>query len=409
MPRQTNTKEKIIESAFSLYARPRLKEISLGEIAAATGISKTAIFRHFKNKEELIDIMRQRFLIAFDELIQKISVIKTPPDLNDIHTVVNSVFEFNENNSNYLNYFLQTSFCDEIITSGIEQILLDHGISVIREDIFTDEKNLVIRNLIPHYLEITLLNFMVLNCTSLFSGKAIVPKNKTEYRNDIARLVYSGLGKKTNPVSPERRKELDKICRIELSQDETQNRFFEAFVKVVKESKDSKITVEKIADALGIAKSTIYSFFNSKIDFVKNMRTQETKRIFSLLDEKCNQAKNTDEALYILMRTESNYFTQRQQVLMLHAYFIFRGLPVYDDLFSEIQPSFIDKVFPEHFFESSLVQGNRTLFIKWISGLTVAFMAMSEKYNFPPVWTDFYIPAIFEIIECGIKFRKDGE
>ena len=55
MPRQINTKEKILECAFGLYEKPRMSEISLSEIAAKAGISKTAIFRHYKNKEELME------------------------------------------------------------------------------------------------------------------------------------------------------------------------------------------------------------------------------------------------------------------------------------------------------------------------------------------------------------------
>ena len=57
MPRQVNTKEKILECAFGLYEKPRMSEISLSEIAAKAGISKTAIFRHYKNKEDLMEKM----------------------------------------------------------------------------------------------------------------------------------------------------------------------------------------------------------------------------------------------------------------------------------------------------------------------------------------------------------------
>ena len=53
---------------------------------------------------------------------------------------------------------------------------------------------------------------------------------------------------------------------------------------------------------------------------------------------------------------------------------------------------------------------NSVLFVKWVSGLTVGFMLMGTKYNFPPEWLDFYVSTVFEMIECGIKYIKnDGD
>ena len=70
MPRQENTKEKILECAFELFKKPRFSDISLSEIAAKVGISKTAIFRHYKNKNELLETMRQRFFVALAEMFE---------------------------------------------------------------------------------------------------------------------------------------------------------------------------------------------------------------------------------------------------------------------------------------------------------------------------------------------------
>ena len=135
MPRQENTKEKILQCAFELFGKPRISEVSLSEIAAVTGISKTAIFRHYKNKEDLFDTMRQRFFEAMAEMFNEIETIEKPYDLNGVAKTVRSVFDFNERYPNYLPYYLQMSFTDELLNEGVNIIMLDSGIRYFNEEL----------------------------------------------------------------------------------------------------------------------------------------------------------------------------------------------------------------------------------------------------------------------------------
>lgn len=414
MPRQVNTKEKILECAFGLYEKPRMSEISLSEIAAKAGISKTAIFRHYKNKEELMEKMREKFFEAFALMISQLDDSRKPYNLKGVEKAVRCVFDFCQNYPNYLSYFLQESLSDELLTEGVNMVLLDNGINVINEDVFKDKKNYVAQNMVPSFFQHTLLHFLILAFCSM---KDVVKINDVErYKTKVSELIYSGLGKKKNPISEDRKKELDEHCKLQLESDEKSNRFFNAFVQLMQDNRSSKITVEKIAAALGMAKSSIYSFFANKNDYLMNMLFQETERVCAILKEKSAAAKNPDEAIYIMMRTQANYFAMRPQVIMLHGYFIFQeaALAPEDakafekkaaDLFKSIA---LEGIAPKDF--DFPVNNNSVLFVKWVSGLTVGFMLMGTKYNFPPEWLDFYVSTVFEMIECGIKYIKnDGD
>ena len=414
MPRQVNTKEKILECAFGLYEKPRMSGISLGEIAAKAGISKTAIFRHYKNKEELMEKMREKFFEAFALMISQLDDSRKPYNLKGVEKAVRCVFDFCQNYPNYLSYFLQESLSDELLTEGVNMVLLDNGINVINEDVFKDKKNYVAQNMVPSFFQHTLLHFLILAFCSM---KDVVKINDIErYKTKVSELIYSGLGKKKNPISEERKSELDEHCKLQLESDEKSNRFFNAFVQLMQDNRSSKITVEKIAAALGMAKSSIYSFFANKNDYLMNMLFQETERVCAILKEKLAAAKNPDEAIYIMMRTQANYFAMRPQVIMLHGYFIFQEAA----LTPEDAKAF-EKKAAELFKSIALagiapaafdfpVNNNEVLFVKWVSGLTVGFMLMGTKYNFPPEWLDFYVSTVFEMIECGIKYIKnDGD
>lgn len=413
MPRQENTKERILECAFGLFAKPRLGEVSLSEIAAAAGISKTAIFRHYKNKDDLLDAMRQRFFEALSQMFDQIGPGEKFYNYNRIERVIDSVFDFNKVRPNYLHYFLQMSFSDEVLTEGVKIILQDNGVNLFSEEFFKEAKNLLPKKLVPSYFEQTLLIFLFvgLGCRQEW----ISVNDSALYKKTLSQLIYSGMGKKKNPISPARKKELDALCEIHFGEDESSNRFLNAFVKLIQESGSSKITVEKIASALGMAKSSVYAFFANKRDYLINMLFQETERMNVILKERFAQAKNCDEALYIIMRAQANYFAQRPQVIMLHAYFVFQEAALaQEDLerfrgrtMEMLKSGVLNDITPKAF--DFPVSQNALLYAKWISGLTVGYMLMGTKYNFPPEWLDFYVSSVFEMIECGIKSMQNME
>lgn len=417
MPRQENTKEKILECAFALFSKPRASEISLGEIAESAGISKTAIFRHYKNKDDLLDKMRERFFEAFAGMVSEIEGAGarsgTVPDAKIVEKIVKCVFDFAEEYPNYLGYFLQTSFYDERLSEGARLLLQDGGMNPVSEDIFLNKKNMTARNLVSSYFEMTLVACMILYGGCGQEEPVIV--GLEEYEAFVSRLIYSGLGKRKNPISIGRKKELDELCRITLERSERENRFLDAFASLLQENRGSRITIEKIAAALGMAKSSVYSFFKNKRDYLVNMFVQENERAGRLILEKCRAAKSPEEALYVLMRAQANYFLSCPEVIVLHGYFIFQENALSSELVDKVHgrmhellgDELLMRLLPQGFAVFS--DNGATAFIKWVSGLIVGFTLMGTKWNLPAEWQDFYVWAAYEFIQCGIKSVKDGE
>ncbi|MCL2320190.1 MAG: TetR/AcrR family transcriptional regulator, partial [Treponema sp.] len=55
------TREDIVNTAFKVWGRDLYRTMSLSEIARELGVSKTALYRHFKDKEALLDAMYTAF------------------------------------------------------------------------------------------------------------------------------------------------------------------------------------------------------------------------------------------------------------------------------------------------------------------------------------------------------------
>jgi len=67
VPKQKNTKQKILEAAIDLIAKNGYRGASVRKIAAEVGIRESAIYNHFKNKEEILkEIISQIFTTPFE-------------------------------------------------------------------------------------------------------------------------------------------------------------------------------------------------------------------------------------------------------------------------------------------------------------------------------------------------------
>ena len=61
-----DTKEKILMTALHLFARDGYEAVSVRNIAEALGMTKGALYRHYKNKRDIFDSIVER-MIRIDE------------------------------------------------------------------------------------------------------------------------------------------------------------------------------------------------------------------------------------------------------------------------------------------------------------------------------------------------------
>jgi AcrR family transcriptional regulator len=64
------TRLDIIETAFRVWGRTLYLDTSLSDLVRELGVSKPAIYRHFKNKQALKDAMLQHFYDRYADFIR---------------------------------------------------------------------------------------------------------------------------------------------------------------------------------------------------------------------------------------------------------------------------------------------------------------------------------------------------
>ncbi|MDT8339562.1 MAG: TetR/AcrR family transcriptional regulator, partial [Sulfurimonas sp.] len=68
IPKKSNTKQKIIKASSTLFSEHGYKATSVRKIASAVGIRESALYNHFKNKEEIfLCVAKEIFTTPFSE------------------------------------------------------------------------------------------------------------------------------------------------------------------------------------------------------------------------------------------------------------------------------------------------------------------------------------------------------
>jgi AcrR family transcriptional regulator len=66
-----NTKERILNISLELFSKHGFSGVSVRDIAKKVGVRESALYKHFKNKQDIFDsiivVMKERISLAYQE------------------------------------------------------------------------------------------------------------------------------------------------------------------------------------------------------------------------------------------------------------------------------------------------------------------------------------------------------
>lgn len=67
------SKDQIIQAALSLFSNKGYKETTMADLVTVTGLSKGAVYHHFKSKEEILQLLMEKETISLSTFLEELS------------------------------------------------------------------------------------------------------------------------------------------------------------------------------------------------------------------------------------------------------------------------------------------------------------------------------------------------
>lgn len=388
------TKDLILDAAFSFTKEPRFTAFSMSELAERVGISKAAIYRHYESKEAVFDAMNERFFNTFAELLLRLQKsCYTNPDIMPL-IPFEDIIAFFADNVDYINFFIGSMANDSSFEKRIEKELENRGVTMLKHiqydanDKETGTPERFARLIEAFYCGTSIFIFTKLREKMIQEGAKV--DSVADFSKKIVEFFTKGLegtcrtSSRFYPqgLSEKRMDEIDKMCRINPEDFPEEDRFFTALANVIKKYSFSGVTIEKIADEMNLAKSSLYSHFENKNKLITEQIRRELFLMQTIVMENCAEGKNFSEYLYIKIRSEFEYFMMRPSIIPICGWLLMSDEenPFFVEDCEDVKKIFNRKVQEKNGPDLGIPLSNELIEF-WIAALPVALITQGQAHG----------------------------
>ena len=122
------TSAEIIQAAFRVWGREFYLETSLSQVAHELGVSKSALFRHFRNKDALLEAMMGSFFDDFAGFIGK--NYEKFRNGGDIFTLIRIIAEYYAQNVHAFIFSLTKLYDPQFCKLNLGEELRSRGVDI---------------------------------------------------------------------------------------------------------------------------------------------------------------------------------------------------------------------------------------------------------------------------------------
>ena len=315
------TRENIIKAAFRVWGRELYLSTSLAGLAKELGVSKAALYRHFRNKDAILDAMYDHFFDDYAAFIKKEydRALGTPDFLESAAILTRIIVEYHLRNINAFIFSLMRVYGDrKIETAG--EALRRRGLDMSR---FRPRNETA-----PVYPSL----FQMFAATLTF-GVAIFHKRRQTAKGDwtekspaeaeiramigvVEEKIMGGLGLQEELLEALDFEALEKkIPRSQLAAFEDSD-LLKAVAETVAEAGPWNASLDMIARRSGLSKSGLYAHFRSKQDMLRSFFMTEFERMIRYAEEGIAASKAPPEQFYLALVSLADYLRSRPEILM---------------------------------------------------------------------------------------------
>jgi len=185
------TRERILEAAHALFVDKGFAAISMREIAAHSGVTKSLIHHHFGSKEALWELVKERAFAAYAEGQEAELREAQEPGVDLLRNAVIRYFGFLQSNPEVVRLFAWTHLDEDQSCGRIDAELVRLGAERVRQ---VQARGLLRQDVNPAHVVTMFVNA----CTQWFEARAHHSQwpgvgDDAEYLDDFLKVFFEGL------------------------------------------------------------------------------------------------------------------------------------------------------------------------------------------------------------------------
>jgi AcrR family transcriptional regulator len=308
------TKEAVVEAAFRVWGREYYQTTSLSPLARELGVSKPALYRHFKSKQALMDALYTRF---FDDYAAHIRDAYTQARGTELKTegifiILRAV----------ASYYIQKP---EAFVFSVSQVYYNRDFGLIR-------KELADRGILPGafwpaggvypsalHLIMASVVFWIVHFHKC-AGDPWEPPSEARRAGMLALIediAARGLGLNREKAAFLDFERLEGLAAGAGPEGGREAGIIKAVAGVVAEAGGPrKASMDKVARRLGLSKSGLYSHFKSKQDMLRRMFLPEIEGIVGCAESKVRLSAKPEERLYLALASVAGQLRARPEIFV---------------------------------------------------------------------------------------------
>jgi len=311
------TKKEIIETAYKVWGREFYLNTSLSHVARELKVCKPALYRHFLNKNALLEAMTRHFFDDFAGFIQDDyeRAIKTEDKSEGAFIFIRKITEYYAKNVDsfifsmtILNDHKLDSFnmLEELCIRGID---MDYFHDSIKKEYDCDK--LVMR------LLFTTLTFYMANFHNMGNSLTNPPDEEaiSKIIDMISVIIARGLGYNSTEINLIDYEKLESLVLGKLNNIDD-DPLLKAVAGAVAEAGPWDASMEQVAKRSGLSKSSLYSHFKNKQDMLHQLFLTESMRIIDFARHQIKQSEIPQEQLYLGIFSVAEYLRSKPDILV---------------------------------------------------------------------------------------------
>jgi AcrR family transcriptional regulator len=328
------TKTDVIKAAFRAWGRELYQKTSLSQVARELGVTKPALYRHFKNKQELLNEMYGYF---FDEYAAAIKAdydraLETE-DRDECFLIISrSVVRFYGLNRDIFIFSLVRVYGNRQMKDMGEQ-LARRGVDMRRLLKFGESAG-GYPSLVQFVLTTVIFWLGYFHKTHVCFSETVSPDEAGALVERelvfLEQKLGAGLGLDRDVVAALDFRGLEERLDGGLPEYSEDDRLLRAVAAAVAEAGPWNASMDMVARRSGLSKSSLYSHFENKREMLAQLFLTEMERLVVYIGASREKSSRPEEQLYLGMIAAAYYLRSRPEFLVAIDWLRLRNLNLGD-------------------------------------------------------------------------------